>query len=178
MIAWIDAKLASNGLAQRAILDKDARTLFRLAAEACVGIKEEGGNNKGPLVSLFQDTVGGPDPWAWCMSAIQTWLAYAEVKTGKKSPVFASESCSETWLKTPKSSRVEISPAPGAITIWRKPDGSGHTGVMLEWMGNKFRSCEGNTSDANMRDGDCVALKVRSAKGTGNLKVIGFLKPF
>ena len=66
MEQWLDAKLANNGLAQDAIKKKDARLVFRLAAEACVGIKEQGGNNQGPMVSLIQDTVGGPDHVAWC----------------------------------------------------------------------------------------------------------------
>ncbi len=179
MEQWLDAKLANNGLAQAAIKSKDARTVFRLAAESCVGITEEGGNNKGPMVSLIQDTVGSPDHVAWCMSFVQTCLAYAEKKTGIKSPIVASEHCLTTWADSPKKQRVKAVPAPGAIIIWQHGNTqAGHTGVMLEWMGSKMSTVEGNTGGASMRDGDGVYFKSRGTKGTGNLKVVGFLKPF
>jgi len=178
LVDWLDKKLASNGLAQKAIADKDARTLFRLAAESCVGIKEQG-NNSGPMVELFQETIGNAVKENWCMSFVQSCLGYAEKKTGIKSPVFASELCTEVWSKTPKSNRVKLAPAPGAITIWQRGNTIyGHTGVMLEYQGSKFSSCEGNTSDSNMSNGDCVALKSRSSKATGRLKVLGWIKPF
>lgn len=179
MLAWIDAKLAGNGLAQKAIADKDARLVFRLAAEACVGIKEEGGNNRGTLVSLMQDTVGGPDPTAWCMSAVQTWISYAERRTGIASSIYASEHCQQVWINTPKIMRVKKIPAAGAIVIWKRGNtSSGHTGVMLEWLGNKFNSVEANTGSQSMSDGDGVFYKTRAAKQTGNLRVLGFLRPF
>ena len=47
----------------------------RLAAEACVGIREQGGNNKGPLVELMQKTVDGKaQAEAWCMAFVQSML--------------------------------------------------------------------------------------------------------
>lgn len=107
MVDWLDTKLIGNGLAQRAISDKDARLLFRLAAEACVGIKESGGNNKGPMVELIQETIDGADREPWCMSFVQTCLAYAEKKTGIKSPIAAGEHCLSVWTSTPKSARVK-----------------------------------------------------------------------
>lgn len=178
LVKWLDEKLKSNGLAQKAIETKDARTVFRLAAEACVGIKETSPNS-GPMIELFQETIGSADKESWCMGFAQSMLAYAEKKTGIKSPVFPSELCTEVWNKTPKSQRVKKIPAPGAITIWQR--GStyyGHTGICLEYMGTKFVSLEGNTSDSNMSNGDCVAIKTRSSKATGSLKVLGWLRPF
>jgi len=177
LVTWLDAKLASNGLAQEAIKNKDARTLFRLAAESCVGIKETS-YNAGPLVELMQETIGSAVKESWCMSFCQSMIAYAEKKTGVKSPVFASELCTEVWSKTPKTSRVKISPLPGAIIIWQR--GStiyGHTGVMLEFMKSTMNSVEGNTG-SNMSNGDGVYYKTRSTKATGSLKVLGYLKPF
>lgn len=178
MEQFIDAKLANNGLAIHAIETKDARTVFRLAAESCVGIKEVG-NNSGPMVTLIQETVDGPDHVAWCMSFVQTALAYAEKKTGIKSPIAASEHVLTTWNDSPKTCRVKKVPAVGAIIIWRHGNtSSGHTGVMLEWMDTKMNSVEGNTGSGNMREGDGIYYKTRSTTGTGSLKVVGFLKPF
>jgi len=178
LVLWLDEKLKTNGLAQKSIENKDARTLFRLAAEACVGIKETSPNG-GPMVELFQETIGSAVKESWCASFAQSCLAYAEKKTGIKSPVYPSELCSEIWAKTPKSQRVKKIPAPGAITIWQRGNTIyGHTGLMIEFIGTKFVSLEGNTSDSNMSNGDCVAIKTRSSKATGNLKVLGWIKPF
>jgi hypothetical protein len=178
LVEWLDVKLSLNGYAQKAIENKDARTLFRLAAESCVGIKESS-NNSGTMVELFQETIGSANKEAWCMAFIQSCLAYAERKTGVKSPIAATEHCMTCWNESPKSCRVKKIPAPGAIIIWRHGAGpAGHTGVMLEYMNTKMATCEGNTSDSNMREGDCVALKTRSTTATGKMRVIGYLKPF
>lgn len=190
MIAWIDKKLAGNGLAQEIICTKDksrARVLLVLVAQACVGIREQGGNNKGPLVELIQETVGGASREAWCMSAVMTWLAYVEHKLGIKSPLIATEHCMTLWRNTPASMRVRSVPAPGAIAIWNYPPGSnGHTGIVTEFGSapGKMTLVEGNTeagltsSGTIERDGGGVYATVRSTKGSAKMKLVGFLKPF
>jgi hypothetical protein len=186
MIAFIDKKLAGNGAAALAIKEKDARSVFVYAAEACVGIREEGGNNKGPLVELIQETLGGAGAEAWCMSAVQTWLAYAEVKTGVKSPIHASEHCLTVFKNTPESQRVKKFPARGAIIIWQHGSTSnGHTGVFLEAQDDGgMRAIEGNAerglaADGSVeREGGGVYLTSRSMKANGTMKVVGFIKPF
>jgi len=145
MVAWIDKKLALNGAAQKAIADKDARSLMIYAAESCVGIREIGGNNRGPMVQLIQETVVRAENEAWCMSFVMTMIAYAEVKTGVKSPLKATESCADLRKNTPKSQWVKAVPAPGAIVIWLKSNGLGHTGIMTEWKGKTMLTVEGNT---------------------------------
>jgi hypothetical protein len=187
MINFLDKKLALNGLAQEAIKTKDARTLFVLAAEACVGIREEGGNNRGPMVKLIQETVGSADGEAWCLSFVMTCLAYAEVKTGVKSPLPATEHCMTLWNSAPKSSRVKIFPARGAIIIWKHGKGpSGHTGVFLSAPeGQKvMNTVEGNTESGLSKDGSVVRegggiyATTRSMVKNGTMVVQGFLKPF
>jgi hypothetical protein len=185
MVAFIDKKLALNGAAQEAIEKKDARSLMVFAAEACVGIRESGGNNKGPLVQLIQDTVGGVGAEAWCMSFVQTCIAYAEVKTGVKSPLLDTEHCTTLWNKTKASQKVKIFPARGAIIIWQHGKGpSGHTGFFLEGDGKSMRTIEGNTEAGFSKDGSVVRegggvyLASRSMKANGTMKVLGFIKPF
>lgn len=184
MVKWLDARLAGNGLAQDAITRKDARLLFRLAMESCVGIREKGGNNKGPMVELIQETIDGADVEPWCMSLVQTCLAYAETKTGKRSPIAASEHCLTVWNDTPKAQRVKSIPAPGAIIIWRHGSTqAGHTGSVIEVSGNKMTAIEGNTESGNAggkveRDGGGVYRTTRGITGSGNMRVVGFLRPF
>lgn len=184
MIDFIDKKLASNGAAQLAIQNKDARSLLIYAAEACVGIREAGGNNRGPMVELIQETIGKAEREGWCMSFVQTMVAYVEVKLKIKSPLFPTEHCMTAWNNTPKSQRVKIQPLPGAIAVWKKGNSqSGHTGFMTEWRGKTFEAVEGNTeSGVNgsevVRDGGGVYLTNRNSTGTGTMKLVGFLKPF
>jgi hypothetical protein len=187
MVEWIDAKLKGNGLAQEIIELKDqdrARQLLILAAQACVGIREKGGNNRGPLVELMQETIGGAEREAWCMSAAQTWLAYVETKLGIKSPIFASEHCMTTWTKTPAAQRVLRKPLPGAIIIWNYPPGSnGHTGILVEHNGATIGAVEGNTESGLVagkieRDGGGVYATRRASRSTPKMRLVGYLKPF
>jgi hypothetical protein len=185
MIDWLDLKLKGNGSFHDAVLKKDARTVFRLACEACVGIREQGGNNRGPMVKLLQETIGEAQGEAWCMSAMQTCLAYAEVKCGVTSPVFASEHCMTVWNKTPKAQRVKLIPLAGAIIIWQHGKGpAGHTGCLITTDGIKMSTVEGNTEhglDSKgkvEREGGGMYANVRNFKGNGSMKVVGFLRPF
>jgi hypothetical protein len=189
MIDFIDAKLLTNGAAQKAIAEKNARKLMIYAAEACVGIREATGNNDGPMVELIQETIGGHSNESWCMSFVQTCIAYAEVKTGVMSPIAAGEHCLTVWRDTPKIKRVQRFPAPGAIIIWQHyEDGvrteNGHTGFMTEWKGSMFESVEGNTTHGKKKDGSIVRegggvyQNDRSASADGTMKVVGHLIPF
>lgn len=184
MIAYLDKKLALNGLAQHAILEKDARTLFTEAARVCVGIKELTGNNDGPMVELIQETIGEAEGEAWCMSFVQTCLAYAEIKTGEKSPIPASEHCLTVWNETHSDFIVKRTPLPGAIAIWRHGTSQrGHTGVVLSCGEKEFTAVEGNTSNSIfgtiIRDGGGVYVtKRKRSTNTGSMRLVGFLKPF
>lgn len=185
MVEWLDKKLELNGLAQDAIEKRDARLVFGLAMDACVGVREKGGNNRGPMVELIQKTVGAADREPWCMSLVQTCIAYAEKKTGAKSLIHPSEHCLTVWNETPKSCRVKKVPAPNAIVIWRHgTSSSGHTGKMREWLGKSMKTVEGNSESgvtptgAVVADGGGVYSNIRNVAGTGKMKVVGFLIPF
>jgi hypothetical protein len=185
MVLWLDKKLAENGLAQLAIKEKKARLLFQLAAEACVGIREKTGHNDGPMVELIQKTIGGAGGEAWCMAFIQTALAYVEVKTGIKSPVYGGEHCLTVWAKTDETQRVLKIPAPGAIIIWKHGKTiNGHTGILRQWKTSSMFCVEGNTNAGLTQDGSIeregggVYLTKRNTIRNGSMAIVGFLKPF
>lgn len=188
IVEFIDAKLAGNGLFAHAVAVKDARTVFVMAAEVCVGIREVGGNNSGEKVELFQETVGAHNREPWCMSFVQTCLAYAELKTGVKSPLAATEHCMTLWNVTKIEQKVKHTPARGAIVIWNyKGTTDGHTGIFLESYktkkGSMFRAVEGNTESGVSngkveRDGGGVYLTERASAGSGSLIIKGYIKPF
>lgn len=187
LVKWLDAKLRADKAAKAAIAEGDARTVFRLAAQACNGIREKGGNNRGPLVELLQRTIGTADGEAWCMAFVQSMIGYAEVKTGRASQIIASEHCLTVWNDSPKACRVKECPAPGAIVVWRHgKTTSGHTGVVLGCSGKgaELRTVEGNTEGGRgyggeiVREGGGVYLNARPWGGVGSMKLVGFLIPF
>jgi hypothetical protein len=147
--------------------------------EACVGIHEVGGNNDGPDIRLIQKTIGGASREPWCMALQQTGIAYAELKTGIRSPIFPTEHCMTCFRETPREQRAKISPLKYAIVIWQR-DGTdqGHTGAVVEsFYPQWFRSVEGNSNGPRV-GGDEVCYQKRSWARDGKLKVMGFLKPF
>lgn len=190
MIDYFDQKLALNGLAQHAIKTKDARTLMIEAAKVCVGIKEKTGKNDGPIVEAMQKTSGGGKGNAWCMYFVQTCIAYAELKTGKKSPLLSSGHCLTVWGKAKAENKVKSHPLPGAIAIWKHGNGpSGHTEIVLGADAAEMKNVGGNTSgkDASgkvTREGNGVYFTTRAMqqfpkiKPSSTMKLVGFLIPF
>jgi hypothetical protein len=182
---WLDSQCRDT--AHRALIAADARACFIHAAKACIGIREHGGNNRGKIVELIQQTIGVAEREPWCMSLVQTCLAWAELRTGKISPIFASEHCLTVWQNTPAPHRVKAIPAPGAIIIWRHGAGpAGHTGITIAKVNSHglFRAVEGNTESGltaagkiEREGGGCYETE-RSIHGSGNMKLLGFLKPF
>lgn len=172
---------ATNALAQR-----DPRALFILAMKSFVGIREVGGDNRGRLVQLLQSTVGDPEREAWCMSTVQSALAFVEVTLGVTSPIAVSEHCLTVWRQTPVAQRVKFAPLPGAICIWRHGSSdAGHTGATITPYVNRIGSLvEGNTTNGVgphgeiIRNGGGCYETRRSQDGTGTMRVVGYLKPF
>ncbi len=187
LVVIIDKKLKSDPIAQKALKDKNPRQLFIQVMKCFVGIREATGNNDGTLVELLQETVGSAVGEPWCMSTIQSALAYVEVRLSVISPVADSEHCLTVWRNTPKRQRVAQIPAAGAIVIWQHGSTTaGHTGIttLYSVSGDFMRCIEGNTTsglkpDGSIeREGGGVYETKRHPVANGTMKVVGFLKPF
>jgi hypothetical protein len=188
--AYIDDKLKGNGLAQHAIKTKNARQVAIEAAKSLVSIKEKTNKNDGEMVELIQSVSGGKRGHAWCMYLIMAAIAYAEKKTGVKSPIPSSGHCMTVWNRTPAEFRVKTLPLPGAIAIWRHGNtSSGHTGMVMGADGKVMNLVEGNTTSGKaggtvVREGHGCYFTERSMQGfpniktTGSMKLVGFLVPF
>lgn len=155
-------------------------------AKRWVGITEQGGNNRGQLVTLFQRAAGGlanGEPWCmafvqFCIQAVDNLVADCESST-QKSLLFKSEHCLTVWNK---SQVLKIdNPKPGSLCIWQQGQTSfGHVGIIVGVNADgSIMTVEGNTSSAeagNQREGDGVWLKRRTLDGSGSLRVKGFLR--
>jgi hypothetical protein len=189
LIQFLDDALISNGLARHATETQDARTLFVLAAEALVGIKEETGRNDGQIIQWIQSTIGTANGEPYCMAGIQSCGAYAEMKTNVPFKLFPSESVRLVWDKTPEFQRVKRLPLPGAVACWGnlvngKFNGKGHAEIVRACDGEIFQGIGFNTigttkpGETVNREGNGIYFTIRSMESTAERKLLGFLKPF
>jgi hypothetical protein len=177
-------------------LTLDKQSLLVHEARRWLDFTEQGGENKGQIVEMFQKAVDGK-AWGepWCMSFVQFCLDQVD-KTARaltfdsrnyaiasldSHVLYKTEHCATCWNKTNKVARRE-SPSPGDVVIWKSRFGSnGHTGIVVNvFSDGSFETIEGNTSPGitgSQRDGDGVFLKKRSG-GIGSLKLLGFLNPW
>lgn len=152
------------------------------ALQAMLGIHEEGGNNRGILVSAIQDTVGGPDHWAWCMSLQQTAVAFVEKKFSMVCDLAESEHCLTVFNAAKKAKRILKKPEIGSLVVWQHGyTQSGHVGCVTRISAMKdgwFVCIEGNTGGGSgiEREGDGVFEKIRNAQGSKEMRVLGYVK--
>lgn len=150
-------------------------------ARQFVGVREQGGPNRGPLVEEFQKAVDGVaagEPW--CMAFVQYCVQKVEAATGKPAHIFRSEHCQTVWRQTKADFRFH-EPLPGDIVIWRMGlSFNGHTGIVCKVVGSSIFTIEGNTGAGLgvVREGDGVYERVRSLHGDGSMKVLGFIRPW
>ncbi len=161
-------------------------------AKQWVGAKEIGGQNRGQIVEMFQRAVDGKaqgEPWCmafvqFCLMAIDALCDDLTLTESVRHHVWKAEHCVTVWNLTPKACR-HTKPQVGDLAIWQmydaegKPTTSGHTGIVEKVLDEQnFGTVEGNTGVGNQREGDGVALKNRNTQGMGNLRLLGFLRPW
>jgi uncharacterized protein (TIGR02594 family) len=159
----------------------DANKRLIEVAKKYVGVKESGGDNKGPEVEKFQKAVDGKASGeAWCMCFVQYCIKEVEKEKNIKSKVFSSEHVMTVWNNTPKELRL-TKPEVGSIMIWSfVGTASGHAGFVTKVGPTRVDTIEGNTGDGKgiVREGDGVYERNRSHTGDAKMKVMGWLKVF
>jgi hypothetical protein len=159
----------------------DPVKMFLLTAFSTFGITEQGKDNHGKIVELFQNTIGTPVGEPWCLSFIQSCVAYVE-SFGFKSDLFPTEHCLTAWVNSKCMRPLE--PVAGDIIIYRMGDTTkGHAAIItaIHSSGKVFETIEGNTGPSKNvieREGDGIYGKTRPRGGIGKMKELGFLRPF
>ena len=168
------------------------RRLLLAEANRWLGVQEQGGNNQGQVISMFQAWDDKADHVAWCMAFVQYCLKqtdhlYAQLMDMESKTfchcLFPTEHVLTAWERTPQTQRRQ-NPEPGLIAIWQhyrngKPTTAGHTGIVVEVPNaTTFFTLEGNTSLSTGSTGEGVARKRRSFPGTGRMQLCGFLDPW
>jgi hypothetical protein len=156
----------------------DPRIMLVLTAKACVGITEIGADNCGAMVELFQNTVPVAKGSPWCMSFIQSCVAYVE-SYGFKSPLFSTAHCLTAWVNSKCMHPLE--PTPGDIVIYRFDSSSaGHTELITGVHPEILDTIGGNTGNGVdiEREGDGVYSRRRQRGGAGRMRELGYLRVF
>jgi hypothetical protein len=143
-----------------------------------IGVREQGGNNRGPRIRVYQAATWlEPGPWPWCAafvdwcvlrwldsSVVRDWLKLSKFQATSFRPRTAGAWDLANWARK-NSERVTIlgegAPAePGDIVLY---DFS-HVGIIERDLGASFQAIEGNTNGSGDRDsttGDGVWRKRR-----------------
>lgn len=170
---YLDGKVISKP-------DATPDVVIQQAASACVGITEQGGDNKGKWVELFQSTLSEPSSQSWCMDFVQSCIAYAEVTKGVVSGLAATEGCLDLWNKSSATHQVK-KPIKGDIVIYQMGNTEkGHCGIIIGEDGDRWLTIEGNTSPSSEidRNGDGCYVKKRIKGGSVTFREVGFLRVF
>lgn len=146
-------------------------------AQAEIGIREDGGNNRGQRIRDYQRATDlPPGPWPWCAAfvsfVVQEWLKENDVpewlrltrSPAQWQPRTALAYGFRQWAKDrPRTTSIytdQDQAQPGDIVTF---DFS-HVGIVLEDDGKNLVTVEGNTNFSGTRDseaGDGVWRKIR-----------------
>lgn len=123
------------------------------------GVKEVGGNNRGPRVDEYIEFVGldpdGAHPWC---CAFVVWCCYQMVPA---LPVAKTASVRKLWEFAAEKGIVVMSPQRGDIGVRVIGPGKNHCFIVYDPYPALVRTIEGNTNAAGSREGDRVARKWR-----------------
>lgn len=151
---------------------------FLEMAKGEVGVREIGGQNRGPRVEEYQRTVGGKPGDAycvsgayWCYDQAVTALNAADPRLKLVNPMPRTASVLRLWELTPERFRIppwtnsgQVPPQPGWLGLHRsktKP-GRGHLVVVAGVVGGlTVATVEFNTDGAGSREGNGVHEKQR-----------------
>lgn len=180
----IEGVVFKGGKIPASFLERNHKKMVVTVARALdqLEIREVGGNNKGKVVGLIQAIIGSHIPNgngdAWCQSMAQVIVAFIEDYLEVRSLFPVSEGVTKTWSLAQKVKGITLSSAV-AGSFFQGQNGTswtGHTGAVLQvFPKNKMETFEGNTGDADMRDGDGAFIKIRNQDKNGKLITLGFI---
>lgn len=177
---WAKGEKPQGPLTENRDPIQDIHQLLVLFADFFVGVRETP-SNKGPEVEMFQRVIGAADGAPWCMSAVQWIVLRVSRRYNLIHNLYPSERCLTVWQQTKEIYKFN-SPSVGSVVIWRHGNTSdGHAGIVKAIStDNKIVTLEGNTSAGPgfVTNGDGYYEKVRSLNGDGDLKILGFIRPF
>lgn len=127
-----------------------------------IGVREDGGPNRGPEVDVYLRAVGldpARDSYPWC-AAFVFWC-YQRAAGNLKAPLTLPRTASVRKLLEASTGQRTQFPQRGAIFVQDHGSGRGHCGLVLDVGGRTIVTVEGNTNDDGSREGIGVFLRTR-----------------
>lgn len=157
-------------------------------AKGFVGNHEKPGNTGfvDPKFEKLMVAAGFYNKAPWCAFFVRMVLTKAYANDAKLLPVI-KKCCSGNAQLTFKNFKADgtfktgMIPRPGAIAVWQHGNGtSGHIGIVENGQHsfNTMQTIEGNTNGNGSREGDQVAVKLRTVdkpRTAVGLNLIGFI---
>ena len=174
---WLDNQLL-NPPVLPFVDPKNPVKMLLLTALVCENTHEIGQDNSGPMVELFQKTIGRAEREPWCMAFIQSCVAYVETFNFKTS-LYASEHCLTVFNNSKTLQQKD--PIAGDLVIYQYGETTkGHVELVMGVSSKTLDTIGGNTGPGKEieREGDGVYLKKRPRGGMGTMKELGFLRVF
>jgi hypothetical protein len=121
-----------------------------------VGVRESGGQNRGPEVELYLAAAGGEPGESWCAAFLYWCFRRASNVLMVPNPCPRTVGAQNVYkLAEPRFRRT--SPARGAIFVMDHGHGLGHVGfVDTAYPDGTISTVEGNTNRDGARNGDSV----------------------
>ncbi len=183
----IDERVQVSANACNHVADRNPRGLLLEVGRSLVSSRDDPSReDHQALIALIQATAGGEPGDNWCMSFVQSCIAYVEQKLGISSGLHASASVMAVWEKATAAQKVQAIPLGGAIAIWQSQEDRrvGHSGIILDCDGTRMNIIEGNAAanESDEKHGDGIYSFSRSWDrlwtDERGLKLLGALKPF
>lgn len=125
-----------------------------------LGVREYGGPNRGPAVERYLRHVFAQPGQPWCCAFVVWCLWEAAAQLGLACTVPRVAAVHRLWNRA-EERRVPWPPPPGAVFCHDRGHGQGHTGFVVEVIGDNIRTIEGNANVAGSAEGDGVYELVR-----------------
>jgi hypothetical protein len=159
-------------------------TLAELAIEIALsydGVREIGGNNRGPQVEAFQRSLGLSPGDPWCAAFVCFCIKSAAKRLGVLPRFQYGGSVNKLWIRNPDLQMAQ--PVYNGLFLIdhglsKLGTRIGHTGFCIgpfQANNDSLETMEGNTNAAGSRDGDGCYHKSREAaemaRGYGYLRI-------
>jgi hypothetical protein len=131
-----------------------------------VGVRERGGNNRGPDVEKYLAAVGLGGGYAWCAAFVVWCYREATLRTagGLSLPLRRTGKVVRLWQHA-RDLWMSDRPSVGAVYIHLEspddPDSDGHCGIVTSFTDRAMSAVEGNTNAAGSRLGNQVRVQLR-----------------
>ncbi len=130
------------------------------------GVREVGGNNRGPDVERYLAAAGLGPGHPWCCAFVVWCYAEAVKQVGgdRGLPLRRTGKCARLWKGAAPLWRAG-QPTIGAVYIHlvdpADPESDGHTGIVTGFNDRTVSAVEGNTNAVGSRLGDRVRVNMR-----------------